>query len=498
MTQRARTAEALHVRARRASGLLAAQRLFLSGLVALAAVISFLIVTGPGGCTATPKPVSSAGPTGETAVERVELGTPAAGPGDVATAPTEPVSPGGSVSAARPLPVPPRDQPVVRVRIGDAVPAAELRFDHTQHFVWLVQPGTGNASTMAAPITVCHASDGWIVTARAGTEPAVRRFDGARPLEIHPLADAVQSISWGAVTWPGSITLHATANGVDVVDHVQLEEYVPGVIAKELLPAWDINAYRAQAVAARSYALVEMDRWATRRHFDVVAGERNQAFVGVTTRPQAVQGTLSTRGQVLTFDGKVVPAYYSSCCGGRGANVSESVSSNPHHDIWPLRSGDHGPRLSEVCCEGAKPRTWSVELRESDLRERLRAWGRAIHSKAASGLGPIVSVQRANANSAGRAIDYVVRDADGKSFTVPAEEFRVALNRYAPKGSPTIRSGDFEVTRAGGGRWLLSGLGFGHGCGLCQYGAQAMARGGADYRKILARYYPGADIVVAW
>ncbi len=494
MTGIARTADAIPARAPRASRLHAAQRILLSSLVALAGVVSILIAPGPGGCVATEEtsaareaPRQPSAPTSTPSDGSTGGGTASA---------TAPAS--ASAPVPRPLPAPPEHEPLVRVRIGDSVAVGELRFDHPQHFVWLAQPGTGNSATMATPIAVSRASDGWIVTGRAGTEPAVRRFDAARPLEVHPLADADQSIVWDAITWPGSITLHPTSTGVDVVDQVKLEDYVPGVIAKELLPAWDINAYRAQAVAARSYALVEMDRWAARRHFDVVAGERNQAFVGVTTRPQAVQGASSTRGQVLVFDGKVVPAYYSSCCGGRGANVADSVSSNPHHDIWPLRSGDHGPRLSEVCCEGAKPRAWSVELREADLRERLRAWGRAIHSKAASGLGRIVSVQRAHDNSAGRAIDYVVRDADGHSFTVPAEDLRVALNRYAPKGAATVRSGDFEVRTSGNGRWSLDGLGFGHGCGMCQYGAQAMARSGADYRKILARYYPGADIVVAW
>lgn len=406
-----------------------------------------------------------------------------------------------NATASRPRPVPPREEPTVRVLVGVSPGMEGVSLDHPQHFLWLAQRGTGRSATVSSPLTVRLQAGEWVATEERrpnGGGDGRIVFPADRPLEVHPLADAKPVVVWGRTSFPGSLVLHEDQGRVEVVVHVGLESYLPGVLAKELFPGWHAEAYRAQAVAARSYSLVEMDRWHDRRHYDMVAGERNQAWIGETTRPQALSGVKSTEGQVLTFDGAVVPGYYSSCCGGVGANVGDSVNSNPFHDIAPLQSGNHGPRTGAACCESASVRTWSVELGETDMRNRLREWGRERKRPDIVALGRIIVIERSRENASGRAVQYTIEDAGGVRFTIDAEEFRRALNAYGPSGGRSIRSGDFLAGRTRGGSWRLEGRGFGHGCGLCQYGAQGMAMEGATASHILQRYYPGASLTEAW
>lgn len=474
-------------------------RAFVSSVLCAAAVAAGALSVVPGGCsqpTDTPPRGGLAG-NATTAGEGGALtGSPgplaAGGPAPVAAGPTAmPTAP-----APRALPHPPAAEPAIRVRVGTAPAGESIEVSHPQRYLWVAQPGKGGSATMMGPLVVTRNEREWRVVTKGEAATSGRVFEASIPLEIHPLADAAPVVEWSKTQWPGRMVLHPTQEGTDIVSLVPIESYIPGVIAKELLPEWHVDAYRAQAIAARSYALVEMDRWATRRHYDVVAGERNQAWIGVTSRPQAIQGAADTRGHVLTFGGRVVPAYYSSCCGGRGANVGDSVSSNPHHDIWPLQSGEHGPRSGDVCCENAKVRAWEASLQEPVVRERLRAWGKRAGNKAAAGLGTIETIQRKESNAAGRAVSYEVIDTKGRSATVPAEDLRLALNDGAR--ARAIRSGDFTVVRGRGDAFEFIGTGFGHGCGMCQYGAQGMAKSGASYKAILSRYYPGADLTVAW
>ena len=128
----------------------------------------------------------------------------------------------------------------------------------------------------------------------------------------------------------------------------------------------------AQAVAARSFACTEMAFWRGRRHYDVIAGQASQAYVGTTTNPSAARGVRETRGVVLLWRNTVVPAYYSSCCGGSSASAIEAISAHPMNDIDPLMA-----RPAFACCREAPVWRWTSEQSVAEASRRLIAWERS-------------------------------------------------------------------------------------------------------------------------
>ena len=408
-------------------------------------------------------------------------------------------------------PLPPREEPTMAVRIG-SVPAGgtiAIGCDVALRVQSSDENGSASSWKVTPPIDVRATKSGWIVEARgANASRARREFP---PCELVLVADSAGShpVEWNKVDWPGALRLvvvdavtpktGASAPAkIDLVMDIAMEQYLPGVIAKELYGSWDPETFEAQAIAARSYAVVEKDRWAGRRHYDLVAGQQSQAWEGATTNRRALDAVRETRGKVLVFDGRVVPAYYSSACGGHPASALGTVTDNPFHDIRPISAGDDSPRKGP-CCGASSVASWRVTIPLAQVRARLVAWGKA------NGRADLVAIEVPTAikvhekNSAGRAEVLVVESAK-RSCEISSEDFRWAMN--APRDKATmLKSGDLsaKVVRSGtGGTVEFTGHGFGHGVGMCQHGAQTTAAGGASAQKILARYYAGATIEQAW
>jgi stage II sporulation protein D len=287
----------------------------------------------------------------------------------------------------------------------------------------------------------------------------------------------------------------------DVVEFVALEKYLPGVVAAELYPHWSPAAYEAQAIAARSYALHERSRRrAAEDPFDLenTAGA-DQAYSGADSSAAARRAVEKTRGQALTWQGTVLRAYYSSCCGGRPGSA---------RDTWPTSSGfefnlaaplQAAPR--EHACHGSPNYAWTVTGARADLAPRLSAWG-AENGHAIKDLKSVKSITVARRNAAQRPAEFDVTDADGRVFRIQADALRHAANSAAKAGGKTLpapengerlRSGDVEPM-VEGSVVVFAGRGFGHGVGLCQFGAEGFAMRGWSASKILALFYPGAAV----
>jgi len=354
--------------------------------------------------------------------------------------------------------------------------------------------GISAAWTTEGTLTVRLLPDGWKVSRSGGGAAPSERVFARGPLLIEPLTKA-GDIRWNDRDWPGEMRLHATEEGIDLVMSVGMESYLPGVIAKELYPSWTPAAYRAQAIAARSYATVESDRWEGRRHYDMVAGQLSQAWIGATDNAKANDAVRQTRGQVLVESGSVVPAYYSSACGGRPANAFGTVTDNPHHDIPSVSTGD-GAARKDGCCGSSSAASWKVVIPVSAIVTRLRAWGAANGRSDLAKLDGLARVEAADRNAAGRPVAMRLRPARGADLQIQAEDFRRAINA-AGDAKTSIKSCDCEVVIQGANA-TITGRGFGHGVGMCQHGAEAMGRAGRDERAILGRYYPKASIVRAW
>ncbi|MSR69328.1 MAG: SpoIID/LytB domain-containing protein [Phycisphaerales bacterium] len=393
----------------------------------------------------------------------------------------------------KPLPLPPTGEPTVAIRIEELAPSARITIDSADGRLQLSLVGAPPSESpwiATAPIEVRVQSVGWHVSARGS---ATRVF-AAGELEIRPVKGSTTALSCGKKKWPGELRVVRTPSGIDLVIDVPMESYLPGVIAKELYGSWSEATFRAQAVAARSYAVVEAARWEGRRHYDMVAGQQSQAWVGATDNPKAVAAVRDTRGQVLVHDGVVVPAYYSSACGGRPASALGVVTDNPYHDIAPLSAGGGASRSS--CCQSTAVASWKATIPLATIQSRLQSWGRGIGRDDLAALQLPTTIMVAEKNAAGRATAIRMRGRTGAAVEIDAEDFRRAINA-AGEPKTSLRSGDFSV-RISAKNAEFTGRGFGHGVGLCQHGAQEMGRAGSSYKQILARYYPDSMIVKAW
>jgi len=433
-------------------------------------------------------------PTEQSATGQIAQGSPEQPEPTAQTMATEPPA-APKPLPPKSLPAPPSAEPMVAIRLA-ALPRSQSIVLKPSGKVRILQDGdsTSSAWTTQGNLSIRAVSNGWKVSRSGGGAPASEREFASGPLHLEPLSKA-DEIRWNDRDWPGEMQLHETDDGIDLVMRVGMESYLPGVIAKELYPSWTPAAYRAQAIAARSYATVESDRWEGRRHYDMVAGQLSQAWIGATDNAKANEAVRQTRGQVLVESGSVVPAYYSSACGGRPANAFGTVTDNPHHDIASVSTGD-GAARKDGCCGGSSVASWKVVIPVSTIVSRLRAWGAANGRGDLAKLDALARVEVADRNAAGRPLAMRLRSVRGGDLEIEAEDFRRAINA-AGDAKTSIKSCDCDVVIQGRDA-TITGRGFGHGVGMCQHGAEAMGRAGRDERAILGRYYPKASVVRAW
>ncbi len=460
------------------------------------------------------KPGTSTGPDTAAATNAAK------GSKSASTSPSKPATqnptqdaggPTGSAEEKRPEPVerptPPSAEPSIRIRTG-SLPKSQpqVRLEGPGPRLWIIEPGSGKPGTVAAgPVDFAWSVAGWKVTEFAGTSRArVVATLGPVTLEIMALRGEPERIRLRGVDWPGKVMLVPQPTDieqpVDVVHEVALETYLPGVLAQELFNKWGVETHRAQAVAARSWALCEMQRWRNRRHYDVVAGELGQAWIGATKHQRSIDAVQATRGEVLLFESRVVPAYYSSCCGGQRASARDAISSSIVHDIAPLQVSTLDGR---DCCSAAPTYRWKSTFDLATFARTLPAWAKEEGFASLLKVDGIRRIDIAARNPAGRPVRFQITDAKGLVVEVPAERLRFAINADPARpgelrpSKERIKSAFIEPLVLGKDL-VVSGRGHGHGVGMCQYGAEAMAKKGSAAHAILARYYPGAQPVKSY
>lgn len=253
--------------------------------------------------------------------------------------------------------------------------------------------------------------------------------------------------------------------GVLVVNELQLEDYLVGLINCEISSAWPIEAVKAQAVIARTYALNRRD---ARKNapYHLESSVIDQVYDGCLIEDNRARRAVSeTEDEVLTYNGSIIQAFYHSNCGGR-TEASENVWGAPLAYMKGVECG---------YCLTNPSSTWEQRLTLRNIEEKLRAAGFSV-----SGLTDIRPGAR---NSRGRLKNIVAVSARGE-VTLAGDQFRKAI------GYGIIKSTNFTL-KVVSGEVFFSGLGNGHGVGLCQWGAKQRAQDGFVYTEILSYYYPG-------
>ncbi len=292
----------------------------------------------------------------------------------------------------------------------------------------------------------------------------------------------------------GSVVLHKRkdqTNTFDLIAHVPVEQYLPGVLAGELFAHWHPTTFIAQAVAARSYAIAQHLSRKDTSHFDVEDGPSSQMFLGEVSLDVAHRAVKDSRGIVLAWNGEVIPAYYCACCGGVAATATDAISGAAIHNIPPLQ----GQSEVDVCTKLDIHR-WSVLRSSRAVRKRLNACASKMSVPEFSGVRTIRSVKPSSINEHGRPTSLAIYDRTNNPTEVRARDFIRAVNANIPtlpKPTPTIWSSNLVANKQGA-NIQFEGTGMGHGVGLCQYGAQERAGRGESWEEILAWYYPQAAI----
>lgn len=253
------------------------------------------------------------------------------------------------------------------------------------------------------------------------------------------------------------------------INKVPLEEYLYGVLYNEVSHRWPIEAIKAQAVAARTFALYQA-RQNKLQDFDLTNDIYSQVYSGAASEKWSTTRAVKlTMGQVLTFKGDIFPAYYHATCAGH----TEDASSLWNVDLPPLKG------VECTFCEGSPHFKWTKSIPLSELGKKLTDSGYK--------LGKIKSMAVLSRNGSGRVDKVEIKDETDVSCILTAKEFRQLI------GPNEVRSTNFESS-VNKDKIVLSGIGWGHGVGMCQWGANGMAEKGKRYDEILKYYYPGAEI----
>jgi stage II sporulation protein D len=280
------------------------------------------------------------------------------------------------------------------------------------------------------------------------------RLTSARPLRIN------------GREYPSPLEVLRNGDGLAVVNELPLEEYLPGVLRAEAGDKFPKEALRAQAIVARTYA-AHQRVIAGGKPFHILASTAHQVYAGRVPPTSPVWDAVrETTGQVLLWEGEVFPAFYHTESGG--------YTEDPR-TVFAARNM---PGLKPVVCPfsaGSPHYLWNLDVRLADLTEALRRGGVDV--------GDVRRVAVAERTASLRAATVAVSGTRGHTL-LRGNDFRRLLGYETFKSTLFAVAVDGDVAR-------FAGRGYGHGVGMCQWGAKGMAERGYTARQILEFYYPG-------
>jgi len=419
-------------------------------------------------------------------------------------------------------------------------PFAEI--SHTAGTVHLLDGGSGQQiialDVPGTVVRVTRDASGYTVSvagAPLGTFAGPLSFkptDAANQFRIDHIRRSFSGLK--VPTYRGAIEIShgagTEANKLHVVNIVEIEDYVPGVVANESIASFHMEALKAQAVAARGYAIANIGRFRVNFPYDIVDSSASQVYRGVISEHlRAVQASAETIGLVASYQGTIIGALYSSSMGGHTENnewIFNSPSSQlPGTNVTPYLRGIYDgdgvlpdqttesgvvafwtasplPTIYDDCGRvGNRFSRWRVVLTGAQIRARITPAVPAgvnvtdvtVTQRMPSGRAAIVRVSLSNGNT-----------VDVRGWDPLRSFFRPAVATPALCGTSNIPAGMvlnnpsvLDVTKNADGtlnQVTVWGGGWGHNVGMSQYGGHGRARAGQTFLQILKAYYTGVDI----
>ena len=331
---------------------------------------------------------------------------------------------------------------------------------------------SGKRLKISNTVTVARQGERLLINNRPVSTPVLFMQGGGEVFRIKVLAHGTNStVKNSKKEWTvrGPLEIHRVPSGLAVVNRINLETYVEGVVSGEISPKWPLEALKAQAVAARTYVLYkQMEN--QDRPFDVFASVQDQVYHGHAARPESVRRAVAeTKGHVVTYERRPIYAAYSSTAAG------------PTEDalyVWALDL----PYLKGVDCpfDDQAPRyNWRTTFTFDYLERQLRKEGYAV--------GVVATLTPYTFTPSGR-VDRVRLLHSHGEIILRGQDLRRIV------GYSKIFSTNFSIA-AMGAKVEVVGHGAGHAVGMCQWGMREMAELGYDYQSILRHYYPGTTLL---
>ena len=384
-----------------------------------------------------------------------------------------------------------------RGRSLDGVPLVRVRLMQDQQQVTLTAAsGTPTAwpdSSRSRPVHLPSGAAVPVELTGAGWRIGDQALGSFDELTLQPDGDG--SLAVNGTAYRGRFRLVPAASGdgkFDVVNDVRLDDYLKRVVTKELLWNWHDEAYKAQAIVARTYALYVWAQSAGRGTYDLNDDVRSQVYGGIPAESaksrRAVESTLGVVLAHPTPEGRrVFKAYFSSCCGGISQSARDAFN---EPDIAPLSARYVGP----LCSQSPHFNWGPVVVGKSELTRRFRTWGQT-RDHPLKQMADLVAIDVWKPNEFGRPGRFVVTDARGTTYALTAEEIRWAANAG---GSTLLKSGFFRPVDEGNAIRFAEGHGLGHGVGMCQWCAESLAEEGLRGEDIALKSFPTTKLVRAY
>jgi len=393
----------------------------------------------------------------------------------------------------------------IRVRLSSGVPEAWVRGMDLQ-----IKNSEGNFSR---PQDVARAQE-WKFRCHENKVEVVQVGDRGQTLVLEsPVQVASQAgfLQFNGRPFREEFRIFSLGSLCEVINILDVEKYLDGLVNSEFSSRWSDESIQAQIIAARSYAYYQIEQ-SRKLHYDVTSSVRDQVYDGSAREDsRASRLVAQTRGMVLMVPGKKsiepLKAFYHSTCAGK-TELPERV--------WGKSFPGFKQRVSCPFCANSPAFRWELDLSTSMIEERFRKgalsdsqaiqvkkgsadWRKFIREAALTDI-QVISGASQLAGELGNRVSYVVTQwqlpsGDQKqmsSLAVSGHRFREWM------GSTRLKSAVFEVKPFSSDQWHFRGRGYGHGVGMCQYGAKTMGEKGFTMAKILKHYYPDAVIQKLW
>ena len=261
----------------------------------------------------------------------------------------------------------------------------------------------------------------------------------------------------------------------DKTEEIDIESYVMGVVAGEMRNDWPMEALKAQAILARTFTMKFLSSKDSRYNGADISTDIHeaQAYDALAVNDRIRQAVEETKGIVMVADGDFPHAWFHAHSGGKTELPTKALDYNEDPEYLSVVESQEPEEAPESV------KKWTAEFSLNEVIDACRACGADINK--------IESFEIGERGESGRAVSFIV---NGKTLSAPTFRLQIGASKLKSTLIDTITLADDKIT--------FTGSGFGHGVGMSQWGAYAMAKDGKDYKSIISKYFTGVDLVRMW